>query len=451
MTNAQQQTAGHPRVSADRSEAVFQDYKPALTAQQAKAEANRCLYCHDAPCTKACPTEIDVPEFIRKIATGNVEGSARTIFEANVLGMSCARVCPVEVLCAGACVYNAMDTPPIQIGRLQRFATDSAWERGWRFFEAGKDTGKKIACIGAGPASLACAHRLRRFGHKVTLFEKSGSAGGLNATGVAPYKLRADTAHHEVDWVMGIGGIELKTGVEVPKATSWAELEKSFDAIFIGLGLGADSWLNAPGKDLPGVRGAVDFIAELKAKRVSLDGVRHAVVVGGGNTAVDVVRELLGLKAAGGTSLETVTMLYRGTEAVMPGYEHEWSAAKEEGARTAWQTQPIAFEGKSAVQSIRCLKLDDKKKPIAGTEHSVPAELVVLGIGQATLGELVSGLEGVTVKDGCIVTDERCATGRKGVYAGGDCRNGGKEVVNAVADGRDAAEAIDAYLGGRRG
>ncbi len=199
-----------------RSETVFEDAKPAYSLQEARVESNRCLYCYDAPCIKACPTEINIPEFIRKIGTGNIEGAARTIFESNVLGMSCARVCPVEVLCVGDCVHNHQDVPPIQIGRLQRFATDSAFESNWQFFEAGAETGKSIGLIGAGPASLAAAHRLRRFGHRVTIYERSNTVGGLNTTGVAPYKLRADDSLSEIDWVMKIGGIDIVTGVDIP-------------------------------------------------------------------------------------------------------------------------------------------------------------------------------------------------------------------------------------------
>ncbi len=442
-----------PAVDPKRAEAVFEDAKPRYTVQQAKVEANRCLYCHDAPCIKACPTDINIPEFIRKIGTGNVQGAARTILESNVLGTSCARVCPVEVLCVGDCVHNLQGVPPIQIGKLQRFATDAAMDAGWQFFEAGKDTGKSVGLVGAGPASLAAAHRLRRFGHKVTIYEKGNTLGGLNTTGVAPYKLKADASLAEVEWILSIGGIEIVSNVEVPTQLSWAELEKKHDALFLGLGLGADSWLDVPGKQLAGVRGAVDFIAELKAKPVDLSAVKHAVVVGGGNTAIDAVRELLVLKAKKVGALESVTMVYRGTEAGMSGYVHEWAYAKEEGAQVSWQAQPIAFEGKDRVTGLRCTRLDAAKKPIAGTDFTVPADLVLLAVGQAKLGALVAGLAGVKVDKGVIVTDEAGATGRPGVYAGGDCRNGGKEVVNAAGEGRDAAEAIDAFFkaGGRRG
>ncbi len=436
-----------------RAETVFEDAKPAFSLQEARVESNRCLYCYDAPCIKACPTEIDIPEFIRKIGTGNIEGAARTIFESNVLGMSCARVCPVEVLCVGGCVHNEQDVPPIQIGRLQRFATDSAFDSNWQFFEAGADTGKSVGLIGAGPASLAAAHRLRRFGHRVTLYERSEFVGGLNTTGVAPYKLRADDSLAEVEWVLKIGGIEVVTGVDIPRTHGWAELEAKHDALFLGFGLGPDSWLELPGQALPGVHGAVDFIAELKARPLDLSMVKHAVVIGGGNTAVDAVRELLGLKKAGVGVIETVTMIYRGTEAGMSGYAHEWAHAKEEGARVSWQTQPAAYEGTSqSVSSVKCISLDANKKPVANSERWVPADLVLLAVGQAKLSDLVKGLAGVVVEGGKVSAAADGSTGRPGVWAGGDCRNGGKEVVNAVAEGRDAAVSIDAFLqkGGRR-
>ena len=429
------------KLPAERSESVFTDYKPAYSRNQAMVEANRCLYCHDAPCITACPTSIDIPSFIRKIATDNVKGSARTIFDSNVLGMSCARVCPVEVLCVGDCVYNHMGVPPIQIGKLQRYATDTAFDEDWSFYEAGPDTGKSVGIIGGGPAGLACAHRLRRFGHAVTIYDKRPRLGGLNATGVAPYKMPADRALDEVDWVLAIGGIDVQTGIEIGADVSFAELESRHDALFLGFGLGPDSALQGDGADLDGVEGAVDFIERFKLGTVDLTGVQRAIVVGGGNTALDVVRELRVL------GVPEVVMAYRGTQARMSGYTHEWDAGKTEGVTAAWQTQPTGFTGEDGrVTGVRCLKLDADKKPIAGSEHVLAADRVYLAIGQSKLGALVSGLDGVELSWGRVVVGEGQATGRPGVYAGGDCANGGKEVVNGVAEGRDAAEAMHAYI-----
>jgi len=429
------------KLPADRSESVFSDFKPAYSSNQARVEANRCLYCHDAPCITACPTGIDIPTFIRKIATDNVQGSARTIFDSNILGMSCARVCPVEVLCVGDCVYNHMGVPPIQIGKLQRYATDAAFAEGWEFYSAGEDSGKSVGIVGGGPAALACAHRLRRDGHAVTIYDKRERLGGLNATGVAPYKMPADRAMEEVAQVLSIGGIDVQTGVEIGADVSFAELEDRHDALFLAFGLGPDSRLAAKGADLAGVEGAVDFIERFKTGTEDLSGVTHAIVVGGGNTALDVVRELRVL------GVPHVTMAYRGTEARMSGYAHEWASAKVEGVVAAWQTQPIGFEGSDGkVTGVRCLRLDENKQPIDGSEHVLSADRVYLAIGQSKLGELVSTLEGVENEWGCVKVGEGQATGRPGVYAGGDCANGGTEVVNAVAEGRDAAIAIHAYL-----
>ncbi len=425
-----------------RSEVVFEDYKPAYDAHQAATEAHRCLFCEDAPCVKACPTHIDIPQFIRKIGTNNIEGSARTIFESNILGMSCARVCPVEVLCVGDCVYNEMDIPPIQIGRLQRYATDRAYVEGWRFFEAGADTGRSVGIVGGGPGGLATAHELRRLGHAVTIYEKRAVVGGLNTTGVAPYKMKADASIAEARWVLSIGGIEVETGVEVGKDVSFEELESKHDALVLAFGLGPDSRLAARGEEVGGVMGAVDFIERFKLGTVSLDGVRRALVIGGGNTALDAVRELRGL------GVEEVTLVYRGTEAKMSGYAHEWKAAKLEGVRAAWRTQPVAFLGEGKVEGVRCLALDDEKRPIPGSEHELEADLVLLAIGQGKLGELVGGLEGVEVERGRVRVGEGGATGRPGVYAVGDAANGGTEVVYAAAEGKAAAHAIDRFLKG---
>jgi len=426
----------------DRAESVFADFKPAYSPAQAAAEANRCLYCLDAPCITACPTGINIPEFIRKIATANVRGAARTIFDSNILGMSCARVCPVEVLCVGDCVYNRMGQPPIQIGKLQRFATDAAFEAGWEFYEAGAPTGKKVALIGAGPASLACAHRLRRFGHETVIFEKRPVVGGLNTTGVAPYKMKADRSVVEAQWVLDIGGIEIRHGVEIGKDVTFADLERDFDAVFLGIGLGPDNHLGIPGEDLAGVEGAVEFIERMKLNPLAVPA-RRGVVVGGGNTALDAARELIGL------GVPEVTMIYRGKESQMPGYDHEWKAGKIEGAWAAWQTLPIEYVGEGGkVTGVRCLKVDDHKKPIPGTEHTLTADIVLVAIGQAKLLSDLAALEGIRMDRARVIVDGAGFTGRPKWYAGGDLANGGKEVVNAVAEGRDAAIGIHAFLTG---
>ena len=428
------------RLPQDRSESAFEDYKLPLARDQALAEANRCLFCTDAPCINACPTRIDIPQFIRKISTDNLKGSARTIFDANILGMSCARVCPVEVLCVGACVYNHQEMPPIQIGKLQRYATDHAFAKGWRFFEAGPDTGKSVGLVGGGPASLAAAHELRRLGHRCTIYEKRATLGGLNSTGVAPYKMRTDRAIEEAEWVLAIGGIEVKTGVAVGADISFEELERHHDAIFFGAGLGADSHLGIPGEDLAGVLGAVDWIERMKLHAVSLNDARSAVVVGGGNTALDCLRELCGL------GVPQVTMIYRGTQESMSGYQHEWSAAKEEGVLALWQSQPIAFEGAGRLERVRCVRLDAKRQVVPGSEFVVSADIALIAIGQSKLGHLLSGLSGISLDQGRIVTDVDGRTGRPGFFAAGDCANGGKEVVNAAAEGKTAARSIHEYL-----
>lgn len=424
----------------DRSETNFADFKGEYTRAQAHVEANRCLFCADAPCIQACPTAIDIPQFIRKIATDNLVGSARTIFDANILGMSCARVCPVEVLCVGACVYNHMHVPPIQIGKLQRYATDQAFANGTRFFAAGKDTGKSVGLVGGGPASLACAHELRRLGHGCTIYEKGAVLGGLNTTGVAPYKMKADRSVEEVEWILGIGGITVQTGVEVGRDVTLQQLEEQHDAVFFGAGLGADTRLAIPGEDLAGVHGAVDWIERMKLGRVPTAGVTHCVVVGGGNTAFDAVRHARGL------GVPHVTLLYRGRSERASGYAHEWAAAQVEGARAEWQAIPLAFAGNGRVAHVRCQRVDDAKRACAGTEFTLPADLVLVAIGQSKLGQALAKLPGIVLDGGRVVTDDHGATGRAGWFAGGDCSNGGKEVVNAAAEGKRAARAIDAHL-----
>lgn len=431
-------------VAPNRTELRFLDHKPPLTPEQATHEANRCLFCFDAPCAQACPTHIDVAQFIRKIATGNLHGSARTIFDANILGMSCARVCPVEVLCVGKCVFNATGAPPIAIGRLQRYATDVAYAEGWRFFDAGQPTGKSVGLVGAGPASLAAAHELRRRGHACTLYEKRDVPGGLATTGIAPYKIKADDALAEARWVLAIGGIEVRYGAEVGRAPTLAELEARHDAVFVGAGLGADTRLGIAGESLAGVSGAVDYIERMKLGAQSVEGVRRALVFGGGNTAVDCVRELREL------GVPEVTLVYRGQEAKMPGYRHEWTLAKAEGVRGLFQALPVEMQGDGRLQRVRLVRTDERKRPVSGSEFAVEADLALVAIGQASLGAAFATLEGIRVDGGTIVVDDQGFTGRPKWYAGGDCTNGGKEVVNAAAEGKRAALAIHRFLSGDR-
>lgn len=435
----------------DRLEHELTDKKPLYTAAEAKAEADRCLYCSDAPCIKACPTEIDIPTFIKKIASGNVRGSARTILEQNLLGYSCARVCPVEVLCQGDCVYTGWGREPIQIGRLQRFATETAASPGQVpvLHKKTASNKKKIACIGGGPASLAFAGYLALEGHDAVIFEKRAYAGGLNTTGIAPYKLHAEDALHEVAFVEGLG-VDVKTGVEVgaedgPGRISTKKLLEMYDAVFIGVGLGADSKLGVPGEDGPGVYGATAWIEKMKlemskAHREEVAG-KRVLVVGGGNTAIDVARECALLGAA------DVAMCYRRGVPEMSGYAHEMSGARKEGVRLIGHVQPVAFlrDATGKLTALRVAKTDAEARPITGTEHDLPCDMVALAIGQSKLREVAKELPGVELdKRGCVVVTSAatCATGNPKVFAGGDCINGGKEVVNAVADGRNAARFL---------
>lgn len=435
------------KVPQQRTEEVFDDFKKPYNTTQALVEANRCLYCYDAPCITACPTSIDIPKFIRRIANDNVKGAAKAIFDSNILGMSCARVCPVEVLCVGSCVYNDAEVPPIQIGKLQRYATDTAFEEGWQYYSAGEDTGKKVALIGGGPASISAAHRLRRLGHQVTIFERDQQLGGLNTTGVAPYKMKADRSLTEVDWVLSIGGIDIQTGVDIPNDRSWESLREEYDAVFIGFGLGRDRYMDVENSDAAGIYGAVDYIAKMKLGLVDVSSVQRAIVVGGGNTAIDAVRELVGI------GIDHVTMVYRGDERKMSGYDHEWVEAKKENVKASWRSQPKAYLAQDGVVTgIRCVQMDENKAEIADSDFTLSADLVLLAIGQGKQGDLLAGLPGIEIEWGKVVVDEEGATGCPGVFAGGDCINGGKEVVNAVADGDKAAQAIHRYItGGKNG
>lgn len=428
-------------LEAGRLEEAFHDKKPAYDQAEARAEAERCLYCSDAPCIQACPTEIDIPTFIKKIASGNDRGSARTIFEQNLLGYSCARVCPVEELCVGKCVYNGWGRDPIQIGRLQRYATEAATAPGQKpMFTPKPKTGKKVACIGAGPGSLAFAGYLRLEGHDAVIFEKRGVPGGLNTTGVAPYKLKADDALREVGWLVELG-VEVKTGVEVGVAggPSPDELLSQYDAVFIGVGLGDDTRLGVAGEDGAGVIGATAWIEEMKLKGGYAKPPHHVLVIGGGNTAIDVARECAHLGAG------EVAMVYRRGKEDMSGYDHEMAGARKETVRLLEHAIVSEFI-RDASGKLVAAKLVTAKdgKPIAGSEREVLCDLAIIAIGQSKLRAIAQAFGGVELDaKGCVKVDPKtCATGNPKVFAGGDCVNGGKEVVNAVADGRNAARFL---------
>jgi dihydropyrimidine dehydrogenase (NAD+) subunit PreT len=417
-----------------RLEARLVDLKPLYTDGEAIAEANRCLYCQDAPCIAACPTGIDIPTFIRKIGTENLRGSARTILSANILGYSCARVCPVEVLCAGACVYNAWHRTPIAIGRLQRYATEKTMTSGAAagLLPKAPANGKKIACVGSGPASLACAGYLALEGCSVTVFEKGAVPGGLNTTGVAPYKMHVHGALAEVEFIRSLG-VTIRTGIEVGRAVTPEQLLKDHDAVFLGCGLGADSVLDVPGAQGTGVTGAVAWIERMKLEpRFAVSGVTHAVVIGGGNTAIDAARELARL------GVPDVALLYRRTEADMSGYKHELHHAREEGVRLIERATPAAFVRDGG--ALRAIRLADSRE--------FPCELAVLAIGQGSMATLAASFPGVkTDAKGRVQAEE--GTGRTGnpkVWVGGDA-TGGELVVTAVQDGKRAAKSIARALG----
>ena len=435
-----------PHLPPGRLEERFADKKPLFGPAEAVAEANRCLYCVDAPCITACPTAIDIPTFIHKIATGNLKGAARTILNQNLLGASCGQVCPVEVLCAGACVYNAWGREPIKIGRLQHHAVHEALAQKRDLLPLAPETGKKVALIGAGPASIAAAGWLALDGHRSVIFERKAIPGGLNTLGIAPYKMKGHAALEEIAWVLELaaGRIELRTGVSVVEGTaaagevSAADLLRDFDAVFLGLGLGADAALGVPGEDGPGVVGATAFIERLKADpTMTLDGVGRALVIGGGNTALDALHELslLGVD---------VTMVYRRSEREMPGYDHELEAARVDGARLLENRVPLAVRRTEGHAVGLLVARAEEGKPIAGTSEELPADLIVVAIGQSRATQVGLAFPGVALDaKGRIVVDP--ATGRTGnprVYSGGDCVNGGKEVVNAVAEARIAVHAM---------
>lgn len=419
----------------------FGDLHPPLGAQAAKLEANRCLNCFDAPCTAACPTHIDVPKFIKKIATGNLQGAALTILDANVLGASCARACPVEVLCEGACVMHGYHEKPIEIGRLQRFAMDDFHTRDQQLpRKTHRQRPEKIACIGAGPASLAAAAELRQQGFQVTVFDKRPLPGGLNTYGIAEYKLPLTESLREIELIKNLG-VEFLFGVEIASEASLAELEAQFDIIFIGAGLGPMHKLEVPGSTHPNVIEALQFIESYKTGMLTqVKG--NVVVVGAGNTAIDAAN------AARRLGAKEVSILYRRNRAQMSAFDFEYRQALQEDIRFLWFTQLIAIHTSSAgITSVECMrtKIDANgfAKQIEDSTFRVECTIVIPAIGQSPILDLLTQFRKIHLENGRVVVNPTTGqTTNPRYFAGGDCVNGGHEVVDAVADGKRAAIAI---------
>ncbi|HET9402781.1 MAG TPA: NAD(P)-dependent oxidoreductase [Candidatus Acidoferrales bacterium] len=445
-----------PKLTPEQYETNFADITPRMSQQQAAIEAARCLYCFDAPCTQACPTHIDVPAFIKKIFHRNLRGSARAILSANILGESCGRVCPTEELCEGACVMHEKGERAIEIGRLQRYAVDHVLDKNIALFRAGAPNGKRVACIGAGPASLACAAELAQRGYEVTIFDKNELAGGLSTYGIAAYKTRAADSLREVEYVRALG-VKFRQKTAVGRDISFEELEKQFAAVFIGVGLGETQELKLPGEELKGVYPALEFIGQTKTKKFEeVEIGKRVACIGAGNTAIDVVTASRRLGA------ETVYLIYRRSEREMSAFPYEYEIGKKDGVVFHFQTQPVRILGRDGVVTgIECVRTRlgapdarGKRTPetIPGSNFVLEVDMVVRAVGQKPVTDFLRQVRGVELRpNGTIVTNELHQTGNKKYFAAGDCVNGGKEVVDAVAEGMAAAKAMDASLSKPRG
>ena len=431
------------RLSASEIADNFGDLHPQYEAHEAAVAADRCYFCYDAPCMTACPTSIDIPQFIREIQAGHPESAAKTILEQNILGGMCARVCPTETLCEEACVREAAEGKPVEIGRLQRYATDTLMEKGVHPFSRAEATGKKVAIVGAGPAGLSAAHRLAMLGHDVVVYDAKSKAGGLNEFGIAAYKSTNDFAAKEVDWLLQIGGITMEYGKKLGAELNLDALKADYDAVFLSIGLAGVNALRADGEDKDGVRDAVDFIAELRQADdlTNLAVGRNVVVIGGGMTAVDaaVQSKLLGA--------ENVTIAYRRGRDAMGASRFEQDLAATKGVKLMFNVQPVAIHGNGACAEIELEYTRSEGGTLTGTGETVriAADQVYKAIGQTLEGQPDAlALEGRKIK-----VDENGRTSVEGVWAGGDCASGGEDLtVTAVAEGRDAAMDIHASLMG---
>ena len=415
-----------------------------LSNIEVKLEANRCLNCYDAPCMHACPTHIDVPGFIGKIASGNLKGSARTIMDANPMGASCARVCPTEQLCEGACVYNAAGDSPIRIGDLQRYAVDYAMQHDLSLFEPGPASGKRVGIIGGGPAGLSAARELRRMGHEVTIFEAKDELGGLNTYGIVPFRLDIETALWEAQQVVGMG-VNVRTCTRVGDDVRIEDLLAQYDALIVACGMGPVPTHGIPGEDLAGVWDALDFIERAKlGKDVGDLGTRIAVI-GAGNTAIDALTCSKRLHPDA-----RVTCYYRRGEAQMSAYEFEYEFAKQEGIEFRFFCAPVRVIGEHGrMNAIAFARTGEDGKPLPGTEFIEPADTMIRAIGQSRLLATLEHI-GIAHDGGVVRVDDSLQTTRPGIFAAGDCifAKGSREamVVEAAEQGKIAAQSVDRFL-----
>jgi len=428
----------------------FSDIHPPFDNKEAAlVEANRCLFCYDAPCTKSCPTSINIPKFIKQITTDNIKGSAHTIFQSNIFGGGCSKVCPVEKLCEGSCVYNLMHEPPIPIARLQRYATEPAISAQWKLFERKPSNGLKVAVVGAGPAGLSCAHVLSRQGIDVTVYEKESKGGGLMTYGIAAYKVTPQFCADEVDFITSLGGIEIKYNQALGKEITLQQLQQEYDAVYLAIGVGLANKLNIPGEELDGVADAISFIYHLRTNEYNTIPVGDKVaVIGMGMTAIDAATQAKRLGA------KEVTMVYRRTEAQKNCTQHELDIALLDGCNMLWLAAPKEILGNNGkVTALVCdvMKLgepDASGKPApepTGETITLEVDMVIKATGQNPFTDLVASMN-LQHNRGKIMVNNTSVTNVNGVFAGGDCVNGGKEVVDAVQAGKDGAEAILAYL-----
>ena len=431
--------------SESEFEENFSQIKPLMNSTEAYYESSRCLFCYDAPCVNACPTGIDIPLFIRQINSDNIYGAAKTIFDSNYFGHACGKVCPTEVLCEGACVYNHSDVKPIEIGRLQSYATAKAIVDEKAFYTPLPLNGKKVAVIGAGPAGISCACELRMHGCEVDVFDSKAMPSGLTVHGVAPYKITNEDVMDEMAYLEKQFGYRLFHNTTISAIEDIEQLQRNYDAIFLGIGLGATSDLQIPGENLKNVYGAVEFIEELKIHHHFVTVPDKVIVLGGGNTAMDAASESARMGA------ETVILAYRRSKEEMGAYEFEWELAKSVGASGMFNVSPLEILGRDQVSGIKFIRtqtVNGKVENIPGTEFIEECDCVIKATGQSKQKSFLDLIDGIqTNTNGTILVSNDCQTSNKKYFAAGDAVSGGQEVVNAVADGKKAAKGILNYLG----